>query len=149
MVIARVDELDRILGLEIGADDYICKPFSPREVVARINSVFRLIDSVSDQQDNLATGLNINQSRFEARVNDRLLDLTPVEFKLLSVLSRPPFKVFSRQQLVDAIYDDYRVITDRTIDTHIKNLRKKLTQSGLDGETIQSVYGVGYKWKMT
>ena len=134
-------------GLEIGANDYICKPFSPREVVARIGAMFRLIDSFSKVAEQDDSGLNLNLDRFEARYDSDILDLTRVEFKLLACLIRPPFQVFSRQQLVDQIYDDYRVITDRTIDTHIKNLRKKLKQAGLKSETILSVYGVGYKWK--
>jgi two-component system response regulator BaeR len=147
MVTARVDQLDQILGLEIGANDYICKPFSPREVVARIGAMFRLIDSFSKAAQIDDSGLSLNIDRFEARFDSEMLDLTRVEFKLLACLVRPPFQVFSRQQLVDQIYDDYRIITDRTIDTHIKNLRKKLSRAGLESETIQSVYGVGYKWK--
>lgn len=146
MVTARIDQLDQILGLEIGANDYICKPFSPREVVARIGALFRLIDSFSSAAND-DSSLSLNMDRFEASVADEMLELTQVEFKLLACLVRPPFQVFSRQQLVDQIYDDYRVISDRTIDTHIKNLRKKLKQVGLGSETIQSVYGVGYKWK--
>lgn len=147
MVTARVEEVDRILGLEIGANDYICKPFSPREVVARINSLFRLIDSMSSiDEAPSSNGLHVNLQRFEASYEDKALDLTPVELKLLAAFSTPPFRVFSRQQLVDRIYDDHRVITDRTVDTHVKNLRKKLNQAGLSPETIESVYGVGYKW---
>ncbi len=148
MVTARVEEIDRILGLEIGANDYICKPFSPREVVARIDSLFRLIDSIQlrASQPQQTTDLSLDLGRFEAHYQNQRLELTPAEFKLLATLSAPPYRVFSRQQLVDHIYDDYRVISDRTVDTHIKNLRKKLEQAGLDKEPIASVYGVGYKW---
>ena len=147
MVTARIEEIDRILGLEIGATDYICKPFSPREVIARVNAIFRLIDSIP-KTDSPApgAGLNVHKNRYEADFKGSALNLTAVEFKLLACLSSPPFQVYSRQQLVDKIHDDYRVITDRTIDTHIKNLRKKLQAAGMDTETIQSVYGVGYKW---
>ncbi|MCP3951295.1 MAG: response regulator, partial [Desulfobacterales bacterium] len=132
MVTARIEEIDRILGLEIGANDYICKPFSPREVIARINAIFRLIDSIPKASTLPETGLNVHIDRYEADFEGLPLNLTTVEFKLLVCLSKPPFQVYSRQQLVDRIHDDYRVITDRTIDTHIKNLRKKLQLAGMD-----------------
>ncbi len=146
MVTARIEEIDRILGLEIGANDYICKPFSPREVIARINAIFRLIDSIPQTSTLPETSLNAHIDRYEAEFEGLPLKLTTVELKLPACLSKPPLQVYSRQQLVDRIHDDYRVITDRTIDTHIKNLRKKLQLAGMDSEVIQSVYGVGYKW---
>jgi len=154
MITARIEEIDRVLGLEIGANDYICKPFSPREVIARINALFRMIDTfqagttASDTAAN-ESGLYIDSSRFEARYEGALLTLTPVEFKLLACLSNPPYQVYSRLQLVHRAHDDYRVITERTIDTHIKNLRKKLQQAGMKADVIESVYGIGYKWKYT
>lgn len=153
MITAKIEEIDRILGLEIGANDYICKPFSPREVIARLKSLFRLLNTLQDANNGSTTqqlnGLTLVPEQFLASYKDNELDLTPVEFRLLLKLSKSPKQVFSRQQLVEGIYDDHRIITDRTIDTHIKNLRKKLTNAGADSEAIRSVYGIGYKWDMT
>jgi two-component system response regulator BaeR len=156
MLTARAEEIDRVLGLEIGANDYICKPFSPREVIARLKSLFRLLDSVKQTQDtnqqtateiNNQAALQLNPAAYEARYQQQLLPLTPVEFRLLHKLYSNPQQVFSRQQLVEGIYVDNRVITDRTIDTHIKNLRKKLSHAGVRSECIRSIYGVGYRWQ--
>jgi two-component system response regulator BaeR len=153
MITAKIEEIDRILGLEIGANDYICKPFSPREVIARLKSLFRLLDTLqasnNDSDTQSLNGLTLLPEQFLARFKDTELDLTPVEFRLLLKLSKSPRQVFSRQQLVEGIYDDHRIITDRTIDTHIKNLRKKLTNAGAEPEAIRSVYGIGYKWDIT
>jgi len=147
MITAKVEEIDRILGLEIGANDYICKPFSPREVIARLKSLFRLLDSFNQhaemtQQD----GLELNANTYQATYHGQEIDLTPVEFRLLQKLYQSPKQVFSRQQLMEGIYQDNRIITDRTIDTHIKNLRKKLEKITINHEHIRSIYGVGYKW---
>ena len=143
MVTARVEEIDRLLGLELGADDYICKPFSPREVVGRVKAVLRR--SEPGYNPTAGSGLRVDTERFEASLNDQLLDLTPVEFRLLTLFSGQPGRVFSRAQLLDRIYDDHRVVTNRTIDTHVKNLRRKLQQAGASGDVIHSIYGVGYK----
>lgn len=138
MVTAKIEEIDRLLGLEIGADDYICKPYSPREVVARVKTILR---RCKRQRDPIAADeispLIIDESRFQASWHDKLLDLTPAEFRLLKTLSHEPGKVFSREQLLNQLYDDYRVVTDRTIDSHIKNLRRKL--EALDEEQSLSV----------
>ncbi|MGV6810516.1 MAG: response regulator [bacterium] len=155
MLTARAEEIDRILGLEIGANDYICKPFSPREVMARLKSLFRLLDSVRQRSqahdttntESTENRLQLNPAAYEAQYQQQLLPLTPVEFRLLHKLYTNPQQVFSRQQLVEGIYVDNRVITDRTIDTHIKNLRKKLAQVGLQSGGIRSIYGVGYRWQ--
>ncbi len=144
MVTARVEEIDRLLGLELGADDYICKPFSPREVVARAKAVLRRSNN-SEIQENTEQGFVLDQERYQASLNGVKLELTPVEFRLLSILLAQPGRVYSRDQLLDRLYDDLRVVNDRTIDTHIKNLRKKIGEIVPEQEIIRSVYGVGYK----
>lgn len=145
MATARVEEIDRLLGLEIGADDYICKPYSPREVVARVKAVLRR--SANDDVDSPA-GLVLDESRFLAEWKGKNLDLTAVEFKLLKILAHDPGRIYSRSQLMDRIYDDHRIVSDRTIDSHIKKLRKKITAVVEDEELIHSVYGVGYKFEL-
>ena len=144
MVTALVEEIDRLLGLELGADDYICKPFSPREVVARVKAVLRRAGACEDETK--SSPLQIDQELHTASINDRQLKLSPVEFALLNSLSAQPGRVFSRDQLMSSIYSDYRVVSDRTVDTHVKNLRRKLTEAGPGAEMIESVYGVGYRF---
>jgi two-component system response regulator BaeR len=143
MITARVEEIDRLLGLELGADDYICKPFSPREVVARVKAVLRRSDSGFAPH---GAGLHIDQEAHIARYKDKKLPLTPVEFALLNTLAGQPSRVFSRDQLMNKMYSDYRVVSDRAVDTHIKNLRKKLHQAADGREMIESVYGLGYRF---
>jgi two-component system response regulator BaeR len=143
MVTARVEEIDRLLGLEIGADDYICKPFSPREVVARVRAILRRTQRRGEPS--AARGLVIDETQYRASYNGQPLDLTPVEFRLLKAFAASPGRVFSRQQLLDNLYADHRVVTDRTVDSHIKNLRRKLQLVSPEQEIIQSIYGVGYK----
>jgi two-component system response regulator BaeR len=144
MVTARIEEIDRLLGLELGADDYICKPFSPREVVARIKAVLRRTGA---GQTIHAAGLVLDETRFQATLNGQQLDLTAVEFKLLKFLVASPGRIYSRQQLMDKIYPDQRIVSDRTIDSHIKKLRKKIMVVSPVEEIIHSVYGVGYKFE--
>lgn len=144
MLTARVEEIDRLLGLELGADDYICKPFSPREVVARIKAVLR---RSLGQQTVQASGLTLNEGTYRAVLNGQDLDLTAVEFKLLHYLAGNPGRLFSRPQLMEKIYPDQRIVSDRTIDSHIKKLRKKIAATTPDQELIHSVYGVGYKFE--
>ncbi|MDF7651928.1 two-component system response regulator BaeR [Candidatus Pantoea formicae] len=146
MVTARIEEIDRLLGLEIGADDYICKPFSPREVVARVKTILRRVKR-SPEEAQLASHLLIDEGRFQASWREQLLELTPAEFRLLKTLALEPGKVFSREQLLNHLYDDYRVVTDRTIDSHIKNLRRKLENLDADQPFIRAVYGMGYRWE--
>jgi two-component system response regulator BaeR len=143
MVTARVEEIDRLLGLEIGADDYICKPFSPREVVARVRAILRRMQRHADSP--ALPGLTIDEQQYRAAFNGEELDLTPVEFRLLKTLAAAPGRVFSRQQLLDNLYADHRVVTDRTVDSHIKNLRRKLQEASPEQELIHSISGVGYK----
>jgi two-component system response regulator BaeR len=144
MVTARVEEIDRLLGLELGADDYICKPFSPREVVARVKAVLK---RTAGRAETTSTGLRLDPSRQLATIHGRKLDLTNVEFKLLSVLGQTPGRIFSREQLMEKIYPDRRIVEDRTIDSHIKKLRKKIASASEGVELIHSVYGVGYKFE--
>lgn len=143
MVTALVEEIDRLLGLELGADDYICKPFSPREVVARVKAVLRRTAGAG--QNTTLSNLQIDEDRHIAIINNKQLKLSPVEFALLSRLAAQPGRVFSRDQLMSSIYSDYRVVSDRTVDTHVKNLRRKLEESGSGADLIESVYGVGYR----
>jgi two-component system response regulator BaeR len=142
MATARVEEIDRLLGLELGADDYICKPYSPREVVARVKAILRR--AAAPQAEN--AGFVIDAERYEIRLDGQTLDLTPGEFRLLQTFLTHPGQVYSRAQLLDHLHEDMRIVTDRTVDSHIKNLRKKLGAARTDLEGIQSVYGVGYKW---
>ena len=146
MVTARVEEIDRLLGLELGADDYICKPFSPREVVARVKAILRR--SSQQVQAQVDSKLRIDEAQFKATLNGQTLDLTPVEFRLLKTLSAAPGRVFSRQQLLNTLYEDHRVVTDRTVDSHVKNLRRKLQQAHPSDELIESIYGVGYRFTL-
>jgi two-component system response regulator BaeR len=142
LVTARVEEIDRLVGLEFGADDYICKPFSPREVVARVKAVLRRAGK--DAEAAAPAPLEFDEPRFLVRVTGREMVVTPVEFRLLQAFAAQPGRVFSRAQLASAIYPDHRVVSDRTMDSHIKNVRKKLAELGAD--PIDSVYGVGYRW---
>lgn len=141
MLTARVEEIDRLLGLDLGADDYICKPFSPREVVARVKAILRRIGS----QQGSAAPIMLDQDRFAATHNGKSLGLTPVEFRLLTTLAAQPGRVFSRNQLMDILYVDHRIVSDRTVDSHVKNLRRKISDAGGSEEWLQSIYGVGYK----
>lgn len=143
MVTALVEEIDRLLGLELGADDYICKPFSPREVVARVKAVLRRAGAVESQAR--LTTFQIDKAKHLASINGTPLKLSPVEFALLSYLNAHPGQVFSRDQLMSSIYSDYRIVGDRTVDTHVKNLRRKLSEASPGRELIESVYGVGYR----
>ena len=145
MMTAKVEEIDRLLGLELGADDYICKPFSPREVVARVKAILRRSQRNDAAESRASAGLVIDEERYAASYNGQLLDLTPVEFRLLKTLAAASGRVFSRDQLLDNLYNDHRVVTDRTVDSHIKNLRRKLDAVSPEQELIRSIYGVGYK----
>jgi two-component system response regulator BaeR len=142
MVTALVEEVDRLVGLELGADDYICKPYSPREVVARVKAVLRR--GARGREEKVA-GLTLDESRYEALLDGALLDLTPVEFRLLKTLASRPGRIFPRAELLDSLYADHRVVADRTVDSHVKNLRRKLQKVRAGEDLVHSVYGVGYK----
>lgn len=147
MVTARVDEIDRLLGLELGADDYVCKPFSPREVVARVRSVLRRVTLQEEAPPEADVrvlsyrGVELDLDRLRCRRDSEPVALTPVELRLLQTLLEHPGFVYSRDRLMSACYDDHRVVSDRTIDSHVKNLRRKLGEDDL----IHSIYGIGYK----
>ena len=145
MLTARVEEVDRLLGLELGADDYICKPFSPREVVARVKTVLRRARVYGEAaSEGLLTLL---EDSHRLRAGAREVQLTMVEFQLFETLYKAPGRIFSRGQLIDRIYDDHRIVSDRTIDSHIKKLRKKLAGLVPDQDLIHSVYGAGYRYE--
>ena len=142
MLTARTEETDRVRGLELGADDYICKPFSARELVARTQTILR---RTRRQNAVPQAGLALDEERHLASFRGIRLDLTPVEFRLLKTLADSPGRVFSRHQLLDRLYDDHRIVTSRTVDTHIKNLRHKLQRVSANTARIRSIYGVGYR----
>lgn len=144
MLTARIEEVDRLLGLDLGADDYVCKPYSPREVMARIRAVFRRLDrqSASQPSDN---GLSLDAQRLSALMHGRSVELTATEFRLIDLLASHPGRVYSRNRLLDALHEDGRDINDRTIDSHVKNIRRKLSHIEPDRDLLVSVYGVGYK----
>lgn len=147
MVTARVEEIDRLLGLELGADDYVCKPFSPREVVARVKAVLRRGRRGSPTPRE--QGLFMDDAGYKATLGGKDLNLTAVEYQLLKVLVSQPGRIYSRDQLMDAMYHDERVVSDRTVDSHVKKIRKKISDVLPDREIIHSVYGVGYKYEWT
>jgi two-component system response regulator BaeR len=147
MVTARVDEIDRLLGLELGADDYICKPFSPREVVARVKAVLRRARRGAGEGGDRGAGVKLDPAGYRATIGGRDLGLTAVEFQLLRVLAEHPGRIYTRDQLMDAMYKDERVVADRTIDSHVKKIRRKLAAVLPDRELVHSVYGVGYKYE--
>lgn len=146
MVTSRVEEIDRLLGLELGADDYICKPFSPREVVARVRAVLRR-GRGKEAEAGVGDVLNIDVESRRVDVLGKPVTLTGVEFELLRTLVDRPGRVFSRAELLDRIYDDFRDVSDRAVDSHIKNVRRKLDQALPGRELIHSVYGVGYRYE--
>ena len=147
MVTARVDEIDRLLGLELGADDYICKPFSPREVIARIKAVLRRgTHTASAASEEPSGGLTMEDGAWRATIAGHDLGLTAVEYQLLKVLSARPGRIFSREQLMDLMYRDERIVSDRTVDSHIKKLRRKIQEQLPEHELIHSVYGLGYRF---
>lgn len=148
MVTAKIEEIDRLLGLELGADDYICKPYSPREVVARVNANLRRVRFDTGEAATGPNLLKLDEKTMSASLHGNELTLTAVEFRLLSTLSSEPKRVFTRDQLMDRIYRDQRVVNDRTIDSHITKLRKKLSAANAGSEVVRSVYGVGYKYEL-
>ncbi len=152
MLTARADEADRLAGLEGGADDYICKtPFSPREIVARVKAILRRSRraqaGVASESKGLAA-LHIDAAAYRASFHGVALELTPVEFRLLRSLAAVPGQVLSREVLLNKLHDDRRDVTDRAVDAHIKNLRRKLEQAAPGCEPIRAVYGVGFRLEL-
>lgn len=147
MVTARVDETDRLIGLELGADDYILKPFSPREVVARVRAVLRRAEAAPAAPVLIrAADLVIDLTRHTATRAGEALDLTPTEFGLLAALAREPGRAFTRLQLLDAAQGDAFEGYERTVDAHIKNLRAKLERNPKQPHYIETVFGIGYRF---
>ncbi|NIN65520.1 MAG: response regulator [Anaerolineae bacterium] len=147
MLTARVEESDKLVGLELGADDYVTKPFSPRELVARVRAVLRRVQGLPPEPERISRGdITVDISRHAVTVGDKPIELTPTEFDLLATLMGDPGRAFTRSQLLEQTqgyaYDGY----ERTIDVHIKNLRKKIEADPGNPQRIKTVYGVGYKF---
>jgi DNA-binding response OmpR family regulator len=142
---ARGDEVDRVVGFELGADDYVVKPFSPRELTLRVQALLRRA-AVSDSEEPLLlrAGLRLDRARHEARAGDRLLDLTPTEFRLLAYLMARPGRVLTRERILDNVWGSDVYVTDRTVDTHIKRLRTKMGEAA---DLVETVRGVGYRFQ--
>ncbi len=151
MLTARAEEIDRVLGLELGADDYLTKPFSMRELKARVRALLRRVEmqTVDLNANQMLTtgGLYLDQTSFEARLDDQVIDLTPKEFTLLYLLVRHPGRVFSRAYLLDEIWGYKADAYDRTVDTHVYRLRQKLGVKGQIAQRIVAVRGIGYKFE--
>jgi DNA-binding response OmpR family regulator len=146
MLTARDEETDKLIGLEIGADDYIAKPFSPREVVARAKVVLRRVNSFQDFSKEVKVGeITVDLKKYEVKKNGRLIELTPIEFKIFELLCQNPGQVYSRLQIIEKVqgyeFDGY----DRTVDAHIKNIRKKIEENPQKPEYLVTVFGIGYK----
>ena len=147
MMTAKVEEVDRLLGLELGADDYICKPYSPREVVARVKAVLRRTGPSEESQP--TDQFVLEEQNAVVKVKGQSCSLTQVELGLLKTMLEHPGRIYNRQQLMDHIYSDHRIVSDRTIDSHVKKLRQKLKTLDDGTEYIHSVYGIGYKFELT
>ncbi len=152
MTTARVEEIDRLIGLELGADDYVCKPYSPRELVARVKAVLRrsagpLVTDAPGAAAVAADPLTLDPDALRVQAQGRAIELTAVEFALLATLHAAPGRIFSRERLMDRIYTDRRIVADRTIDSHIKKLRRRLEELLPGRELVHSVYGVGYRYE--
>ncbi|MDQ6929589.1 MAG: response regulator transcription factor [Candidatus Eremiobacteraeota bacterium] len=149
LLTARIEEIDRIVGLELGADDYVTKPFSPGELVARVRALFRRVSEIGEatvEKVIKIRGLEFDEARHEVRVDGRTADLTPSEFEILRVLVRAPDQVFTRAQLLNLLGDEGSIF-ERTLDRHVNNLRRKIESEPGEPEYVATVYGVGYKLK--
>lgn len=145
MTTAKVQEVDRLIGLEVGADDYVCKPFSTKELVARVNAMLRRIDRQVIQS---APALQLVEGSYTVMYQGQRVELTQIEFNLFQLLYLHPGRIYSRGQILDLVYSDFREVSDRTVDSHVRNLRKKLAQLSLPNDPIRSVYGAGYAYEI-
>lgn len=151
MTTAKVEEVDRLIGLEIGADDYVCKPYSVKELVARVQVQLRRLqrqavqDSANVTTDNAQ--LKVDPDAFMLSYQGLQVELTAIEFKLFYLLYSHPNRIYSRGQIMDLVYADYRDVSERTVDSHIRNVRSKLAKFRLQAELIRSIYGAGYKFE--
>lgn len=141
MTTAKVEEVDRLIGLDIGADDYVCKPYSVKELVARVKVQLRRLQP----QDN--ANLQVDPQAFRIGYLGQSVELTAVEFKLFYLLYSHPNRIYSRSQIMDLVYQDYRDVSERTVDSHIRNVRSKLARFSLQNDVIRSIYGAGYKFE--
>jgi len=147
MLTARGEESDRLVGLELGADDYIVKPFSPKELVARVRAVLRRAENSNTQTDRIRVAdLSLDVPRMKVTVNDRAVEMTATEFQLLATLARQPGRIFTRAQLLDAVRGVAFESYERVIDSHIKNIRRKVEPDPRQPRYVLTVYGVGYKF---
>ncbi len=142
MTTAKVDEIDRLIGLEAGADDYVCKPYSPREIVARVKICLRRMNKLDTFND----PVSIDEQRLSITLNGQTIVPTALEFNLFRLLYHNPRRIYSRQHIIDHIYYDYRIVSEQTVNSHIRNLRKKLTELSPDYALIHSIYAVGYRY---
>ena len=145
MLTARDDETDKLIGLELGADDYVTKPFSPRELVARVRAVLRRRDRSASEEVLRSGALTLDVPRMRLEVDGRAVELTATEFSLLAAMARQPGRVFTRSQLLDAIHGVAFESYERAIDAHVKNIRRKIEANPHDPQHLLTVYGVGYR----
>ncbi|AIY66893.1 response regulator [Pseudoalteromonas piratica] len=153
MVTAKTDEISRLIGLQTGVDDYVCKPYSGPELVLRIKAILRRVTTnpsptaVETPVSATSTqSLQLDEAQLKISFGEQQQKLTFVEYSLLNLLISHPNRIYNREQIIELVYDSYREISDRTVDSHIRNVRKKLSLLGLDYEAIESVYGVGYRY---
>jgi len=143
MATAKVEDIDRLLGLELGADDYLCKPYNVRELVARVKAILRRFNPEFDNSG----GVKIDFNSHCITLNDNRAEVSAVELALFSLLYKKPGRIYSRAQIIEQAYSDFRVVSERTVDSHVKNLRKKLTALGAETDLVHSIYSVGYKFE--
>ena len=141
MLTAKVTEIDRIIGLEAGADDYVCKPFNAKELVLRVKAILKRLNIATDNHK-----LHLSGATQQLGFADKKVKLTKLEFALMALLYGKPSRIFSRQQIMDLAYVEEKNITDRAVDSHVKNLRKKIKSLGINDTVIECVYGAGYQY---